>query len=208
MSRACPPGSGRGALFLRPARRNRAAAAFEYADTPKTADRMKGHPDMKTAIFAGTIGMIVIGALAGAVMAREHGQTRPSFAALDGDGDGQLTKQELSAHRAARLAQLDTDGDGTITRDELIAPMMQQATRRADRMMDRMDGNKDGQLSPDEMMAAQDGARMFDRMFDRMDSNEDGTISSAEFAAMDHKRQRGGHGKWGGGHGAGAGHDE
>lgn len=74
--------------------------------------------------------------------------------------------------------------DGNITR--------QQAIAHVDEMFGRLDANRDGRVTPDEMQAAGMHRReemmhrreeMRQHMFDRLDANHDGSISREEFAA-------------------------
>ncbi|WP_375173399.1 EF-hand domain-containing protein [Pseudooceanicola sp.] len=101
------------------------------------------------------------------------------FEEIDANGDGQITQEEIAAHAAARFAQADTDGDGTLSSEELVARMEAQRAermqRRAERMIERRDANKDGRLTADEM-----GPRGGDRLFARLDANEDGVITKEE----------------------------
>lgn len=78
------------------------------------------------------------------------------FDAIDADKDGYLTQEEVEnarvkaksdIRRAAeqRLGQADADGDGAISREEAKSlPML-------DRNFERLDTNKDGKISRDEM---------------------------------------------------------
>jgi len=76
-----------------------------------------------------------------------------NFAAIDADGNGQVTVDELHAYMKAKRGQfakkgfatLDANGDGKVSRDEFLA----QANAR----FERMDANKDGVLTPDELKA-------------------------------------------------------
>jgi len=75
------------------------------------------------------------------------------FARSDANGDGSLTREELSqpparpgapaGHRGGKLAQLDTNSDDKIDAGELKVA--------AERMLARLDKNKDGVLSADEL---------------------------------------------------------
>jgi Ca2+-binding EF-hand superfamily protein len=75
------------------------------------------------------------------------------FARSDANGDGSLTREELSqpparpgapaGHRPGKLAQLDTNSDDKIDAAELKTA--------AERMLARLDQNKDGVLSADEL---------------------------------------------------------
>lgn len=149
-------------------------------------------------------GILLIAVSAGAVAAQQGDATAPAqpreggrFAAVDTDGDGQLSAEELRAHAAQRMSVADADGDGLITVDEMIAHMEareeeRRAMRRlrmAERMLERADDNNDGALSVEEMLPPE---RTQARVFARLDANGDGMLSEAEFARMDR-----GHGKGG-----------
>ncbi|RMF38746.1 MAG: calcium-binding protein [Alphaproteobacteria bacterium] len=116
------------------------------------------------------------------------------FAAIDSNGDGAISFEELKGYREAQFAAADLDGDGQITRDELVEVMRARiearlraraqamAEKQADRMLQRADRDGSGTLTADER-----GLGRLDRMFRRFDKDGDGQISMAE---ADAARQR------------------
>ncbi|MCK0150647.1 EF-hand domain-containing protein [Marivita sp. S6314] len=116
-----------------------------------------------------------------AVSAQEAGgredRRAEMFARLDTDKNGSVSAEEFAAG-ANRFARLDTDGDGLLTAEELAAGGQDRATRKAARMIERLDSNDDGMLSEAEIEARRDPSRMFDRL----DANDDGVVSEEEFA--------------------------
>lgn len=77
----------------------------------------------------------------------------------DADGNGVLTRAEVTAQADARFAKRDKDGDGRITQADRAAAMKE----RADKRFARLDANGDGSISraefdaPREKRAAQAG---------------------------------------------------
>ena len=137
---------------------------------------------MKKLVFAGLAAALVAGAATaatgdrigridadgnGAISAAEL-QSRQSvrFQRLDANKDGQLTQAEIQAKRAARaaktgkpirqgkakrFARLDTDGNGALSLAEFTA--------RAGKRITRLDLNKDGQVTREEMVQAKAARR-------------------------------------------------
>ena len=99
---------------------------------------------------------------------------------MDADKDGKVSKDEMTAHRAARTAAVDANADGKLSADELaamhLATMEAAAKNMAARMIEQLDTDADGLLSVAEL-AARPGPEM---MFDRIDANSDGFIDQAE----------------------------
>ena len=113
------------------------------------------------------------------------------FKMLDANGDGQITKAEITAKQKAEFEAADTNKDGVLSKQEMIAAatakMAKRIEARVDRMMSKKDSDKDGSLSLTEMEA---GSHM-ERMFDRLDTNHDGVVTKAEAEAMkDRMRER------------------
>ncbi len=133
------------------------------------------HTGFIAVVLAGAVSLTAFGAAAqGPGGLHRH---PVSFQALDADGDGEVSRDELRAHRQARFAEADADGDGRLDRDEMIAAEHRRAGDRVDRMLARLDTDGDSALSPDEMPKP----RHTGAMFDRLDRDDSGGISRAEY---------------------------
>jgi Ca2+-binding EF-hand superfamily protein len=97
------------------------------------------------------------------VVSREEAKSHPrlagSFDAWDKNKDGSLDEAEMTAHREAmraemrakvheRLKAADADGDGSLSRKEAEDSMPGLAAK-----FDRMDADKDGKVTRDELRA-------------------------------------------------------
>jgi Ca2+-binding EF-hand superfamily protein len=128
-------------------------------------------------------------------------------AALAGAAVSGLTGTALLAQYAGNVARGDTDNDGFISRAEFNA--------RAEERFARMDTNKDGKISADEMQGpgsrmlagavGPDGTvskaaflRLSNDRFDKLDTNHDGKLSDTEMQAMRGRFGGRGHGGPGG----------
>lgn len=157
-------------------------------------------PLLIAALVAGTV------LVAGDASAQER--EMPTFEALDLDGDGAVTLEELQAQRITRFNDADTDGDGALSSEEMTAQANDKAAERVgtmvERMLSRLDENEDGLIQLEEM--PERGQQRLERMIDRADTDDDGSLSAEEFDAVQERlADRGGKGR-GHGHGGGKGH--
>jgi hypothetical protein len=155
---------------------------------------------MKRALIMTTTFVTGFAMLAGTAMADQYGPRNGGprgpmfpFADVDADGDGKVTQAEIDAYRTAKFAEADTDGNGSLSAEEMTA--MQEARKaereqqRTARMMERLDANKDGQISQDELPAPKgDKGKSF---IERFDTDGDGAVSEEELAAAPMKRPGG-----------------
>ncbi len=142
---------------------------------------------MKSATFISGIVLVAIAVTGTSVLAAGPKDRAPvSFQELDANGDGQVTKEEMEAHRNARFTTADTDGDGQLSVQEMQAAAQQNANDRVTKMFEKHDANGDGFLSDDELPKP----RRADKMFDRIDADSSGGISEQEFANAKDKMGR------------------
>ncbi len=111
------------------------------------------------------------------------------FAMADTDRNGTITDTERQAMRTRmmqeRFAKMDTDGNGQLSQQELMAARDAKRGAKGDGMRGRMGRMMSGDMTREQFLARPMA------MFDRVDSNKDGQITPAEReAAKDamHKR--------------------
>jgi hypothetical protein len=96
----------------------------------------------------------------------------------DTDGDGAISRSEMTASLNARFTKMDVNGDGQLSKEDRDA-------KKAERFA-KMDANGDGELTEAEMTAAR-AARKSER-FARTDTDGNGKLSQAEAQAKHGKR--------------------
>ena len=114
--------------------------------------------------------------------------SRGAFDHLDGNGDGQLTKDELSDVHWRRISESDSDATGGVTRDEVKAArpsehMLALLPTDAKPHFESLDADQDGLLSEDEV-----AEKLWDKIGDA-DVNEDGLVSLDELQTMRDQRK-------------------
>ncbi len=148
----------------------KAAQAFAQADSnndgevsqEEFADVDTDHRGMRERHFSGHHGSRVHGEHMGRMGRGDHGDHSMEsqaefFAALDTDGNGELSSEEFGPenHRAARktlmrnkmFARMDADGNGGLSQDEFPGRVQRLRT---------LDSNEDGEITRDEL---RDGRR-------------------------------------------------
>lgn len=110
------------------------------------------------------------------------------FAALDADGDGQISEQEYRDKRNEEFEKADRNGDGVVDRGEIRGlELLDTASDRKRKDLDQgryaskvdqafaqFDDDHDGAITSDEFMAA------WRRAFEVADRNDDETLRRGE----------------------------
>lgn len=104
---------------------------------------------------------------------------------MDKNGDGNLSKDELSERAWSLMSHADKDGDGVLSKQELATLRAQRGSRRGGSggraggdMFTNLDKNKDGKLTEDEVPA-----HLWARL-SKADKDADGAISKSEMEAL------------------------
>jgi len=98
----------------------------------------------------------------------------PVLAALDADGDGEISETEIT-NSAAALRKLDKNGDGNLTPDELLPD---NASNQAAMILSRLDTDRDGKISLAERDSGE--GRMLRDVLEGADRNHDGVVTVEE----------------------------
>jgi Ca2+-binding EF-hand superfamily protein len=156
---------------------------------------------MTNATFKIVLASALIALGTGAAMSQEGPRRgeRMDFEALDVDGSGEITLEDMTAMRDSRFAALDADGNGSVSEAEYVAAAAARAEERAKAAFARLDADGDGTLSRD-VLESRQGGQMGERMLSRLDTDDSGGISPDEFEAAKErmgKRREGGERGWG-----------
>jgi len=98
---------------------------------------------------------------------------------LDTDGDGKVSKEEITVARTAKFQEADANSDGQLTQAELeafkAAEKERREAERKKKKFEALDADGNGSASLEEFLAARPEA------FDRMDRNDDGFLSEDDY---------------------------
>ena len=94
-----------------------------------------------------------------------------SWDQIDANSDGMVDKTEVTGAADARFKQIDTDGNGALTIEEFETLHNDFMRERMVDAFQALDADGDGEISTEELDTR------VDRLVDRMDRNDDGAIS-------------------------------
>ena len=93
--------------------------------------------------------------MAGAGLAASYGpdgdKQFPEFSELDLNGDNQISKDEINFHAKTRFNRAEKNRDGMLSAEEMTAEHTKASERRINKVVKRIDVNKDGQVSFEEL---------------------------------------------------------
>ncbi len=132
-------------------------------------------PFKRLALATAIAALLGLGTLAGAA------ERKP----LDANGDGAIDFPELQARRSDLTTEqfnaMDKDGNGQLSREEMRAAGKERMDARAAERFKKLDANGDGGVSQQELNAARQKAA--DEQFKKADADGDGKLSQAEMTA-------------------------
>ena len=114
-----------------------------------------------------------------AAMAREPGIPRgdKTFARVDRNDNGKIELRELQPAAVRRFMRIDHNGDDKVSRGEVEDWLRAKLERRLDRIMTRMDADKDDAITRAELDSYVAG------QFNAADANTDGGVTQDEAKA-------------------------
>lgn len=147
-------------------------------------------------ILLAVAGAAVLAAGAGGVAiaqseGQQGGERRHGIFQSDANTDGVLTRAEFDTGREGMFTRLDADNNGELTREEMRAHRGERGHRgmRGHRRGGGMhlsgaDANNDGNITREEFLARPTA------MFERLDANDDGVIQASERPQRGERRER------------------
>lgn len=100
-----------------------------------------------------------------------------TFAAADKDKDGKLTLAELTPAAERRFLKLDVNGDNAVSREEIEASLRASMEKRLQRMLTRMDADKNGTITQAEFDT------LLTTQFGKADGDANGAVTFEEAQA-------------------------
>ncbi len=103
---------------------------------------------------------------------------------LDANKDGRISLDEIKPRMDKRLTLVDVDGDKQVTSAEIDSMLQKRLERRRIRIMELLDGNRDGAITQAEF------DRVVEDMFDKADIDNNGGVDLAELQGFKRSQWR------------------
>ncbi|WP_159104300.1 EF-hand domain-containing protein [Sneathiella glossodoripedis] len=100
------------------------------------------------------------------------------FSEHDKDNNGLMSKEELPKRWQKYFKSADQNKDGQLTRSEVLEARKDRKSKHLMRTMLELDSNSDGAISKSEMMD------FMDRKFAKLDSDKDGRLTMDELSRL------------------------
>ncbi len=128
---------------------------------------------MKKTGFFGAVALFVIASQA---LANEPylPRTQLTLMRIDVNKDGRISLDEVKPRMVKRLSLADADGNKSVTSAEIDAMLQKGLERRRARIMELLDGNRDGTITQAEFDV------VVEDMFDKADADNNGGVDLAE----------------------------
>ncbi len=97
---------------------------------------------------------------------------------MDTNGDGKVTKAEVLPRLTKRFDRVDANSDGKVTKAEAGEHVRKRVERRVNHMFERLDANGDGTMTKAELES------QVDKHFARLDTDKNGEVSREEMGAF------------------------
>ncbi len=97
---------------------------------------------------------------------------------MDANGDGKVTKAEIMPHLTKKFDRVDANNDGQVTKAEVGDHLSKRIERRIGHVFSQFDANDDGIMTKPELQS------QVDKQFARLDTDKDGEVSRQEMGAF------------------------
>lgn len=124
--------------------------------------------NVTTCLLAGLTGFTVV------AQAAEYRVGTRWFRGADADRDQQVSRTEADTFAIRNFLRLDRNNDGVATVEEIDQRLMEGLARQRERLLRRLDANRDRTISKEEIVARTGG------MFTAIDADASGGISRDE----------------------------
>ncbi len=136
-------------------------------------------PTKRTKIIIAAAAIAVVSGLAVSAKAvSKHWAGGMMMRHMDANGDGKVTKAEIMPHLTKKFDRVDVNKDGKVTKAEVGEHVSKRIERRVGHVFSQFDANDDGIMTKPELQS------QVDKQFARLDTDKDGEVSRQEMGAF------------------------